>query len=186
MSVQGQHLDVYSEITNIGTGNAATALAGFLQSRLDLEPPSAHEVDLLEACELLLDDSHDTSVVLLECNGDLDGLITLFLEDPEPYMSALGAPPELHEAAIAEMGNIFAARFLESIGMMIGLEGVHSPPATASGDRAAIMSTVLAMASEQETFTLVRCMLRIEDGRSPAELVYFPGPKALDHVKSML
>ncbi len=52
MSVQGPHLDVYSEIANIGTGNAATALVGFLQSRLDLEPPTAYEMDLRETCEL--------------------------------------------------------------------------------------------------------------------------------------
>ena len=186
MTAQNQHLDVYSEITNIGSGNAATALAGFLHSRVDLDPPVAYQMDLYEACDLLLEDNPDTSVVLLECTGDLDGLITLFIEDPAPYMEALGAPPELQEAAIAEIGNIFAARFLESIGTMFGLEGIHAPPATASGSRTAIMETILAMAAGAETFTLIRSWLRLEDGRSPAELVYFPGASALEHVESLL
>lgn len=186
MSAQDQHLDVYSEITNIGTGNAATALASFLHSRVDLDPPEAYEMDLYAACDLLLDETKDTTVVLLELNGDMDGIITLFIEDPAPYLEALGAPPELADAAIAEIGNIFAARFVEAIGKLIGLEGYHSPPATASGSRAAIMETVLAMAAGSDSFTLIRCWLRLEDGRSPAELVYFPGASALAHVKSLL
>jgi chemotaxis protein CheC len=186
MTAHDQHLDVYSEITNIGTGNAATALAGFLHSRVDLDPPVAYEMNLSEACELLLEENPDTAVVLLQCNGDLDGIITLFIEDPAPYMAALGAPPELQDAAIAEIGNIFAARFLESIGTMFGIEGHHAPPATAKGSRHAIMETVLAMAAGAETYTLVRCYLRLEDGSSPAELVYFPGASALEHVEALL
>lgn len=186
MVVQNQYLDAYSEITNIGTGNAATALANFLHSRVNLDPPVAHQVDLSSACELLLDENLDTSVVLLECAGDLDGIITLFIEDPTPYLHALGAPPELANDAIAEIGNIFAARFLESIGSMFGLEGHHSPPATASGNRNAIMETVLAMAPQRDEYTLVRCWLRLENGHSPAELVYFPGESALQHVESLV
>lgn len=186
MAAQEQYLDAYSEITNIGSGNAATALATFLQSRVDLDPPVAYETDLYSACDLLLDDNPETSVVLLECSGKLDGLITLFIADPKPYMDALGAPPDLEEAAIAEIGNIFAARFLESIGSMLGIQGTHAPPATATGSRTAIMQTVLAMAADSETFTLVRSWLRLDDGQSPAELVYFPGPSALDHVESLL
>lgn len=187
MAAQQQYLDAYSEIANIGTGNAATALAGFLHSRVNLDPPAAYRVDLPTACELLISGgSPDTSVVLLECTGDLDGVITLLIEDPAPYMEALGAPPELEEAAIAEIGNIFAARFLEAIGSMFGIAGHYAPPATASGNRAAIMQTVLAMASDTEPYTLVRCWLRLDDGRSPAELVYFPGPSSLQLVESLV
>ena len=186
MSAQNQYLDVYSEMTNIGSGNAATALAGFLHSRVDLEPPVAYEIDLGAAVDLLLEDAPETSVVLLECEGDIDGIITLFIADPAPYMAALGAPPELQEAAIAEIGNIFAARFLESIGNMFGLVGQHAPPATATGDRNAILSTVLAMAGGAEQFAMVRSYLKLEDGSSPAELLYFPGPSALAKVESLL
>jgi len=186
MAAQNEYLEAYSEITNIGTGNAATALASFLHRQVHLDPPRAHEMDLFGAVELLVEESRNTSVVLLECNGDLDGLITLFIEDPAPYLEALGATPELAEPAIAEIGNIFAARFLEAIGSMLGLVGHHSPPATAVGDRSAIMQTILAMAAGAETFTLVRTLMSLEDGSSPAELVYFPGESALGHVKSLL
>jgi chemotaxis protein CheC len=186
MAVQDRYLDAYSEITNIGTGNAATALASFLHSRVTLDPPAAYRVDLAHAAELLAAGESDTSVVLLECAGDLDGIITLFIEDPAPYMAALGAPPELESAAIAEIGNIFAARFLEAIGSMLGLEGHHSPPATASGDRSAIMQSILAMAPDTGTYTLVRCWMRLDDGRCPAELIFFPGLSSLDHVESLI
>jgi chemotaxis protein CheC len=187
MTAHDQYLDAYSEIANIGTGNAATALASFLHSRVTLDPPAAYQVDLASAAELLVDgNDSNTSVVLLECTGDLDGIITLFIEDPAPYMAALGAPPELESAAIAEIGNIFAARFLEAIGSMLGLEGHHSPPATACGDRAAIMQSVLAMAPDAGIYTLVRCWLRLDDGRSPAELIYFPGVSSLEHVESLI
>jgi chemotaxis protein CheC len=185
MSDQAQ-LDVCSEIANIGTGNAATALATFLHSRVALDPPVAYEKGLRETCELLLDGDSSTSVVLLEITGELDGLIALFIEDPAPYLAALGAPPELAEAAIAEIGNIFAARFLEAIGAMLGFDGHHSPPATATGDRRAIMETVLAMAAGAEDYTLVRSWLRLESGSAPAELIYFPGESALEHVRALI
>lgn len=186
MPDQSQCLDAYSEITNIGSGNAATALAAFLHSRVDLDPPAAYEMDLHEACELLLTDSASTSVVLLELEGELDGLMTLFIEDPGPYLEALGAPPEMAEAAIAEIGNIFAARFMQAIGSMLGFVGHHLPPATATGDRRAIMETVLAMASDAESYTLVRSWLRMADGSAPAELIYFPGASALEHVRALV
>lgn len=186
MVAEDQYLEAYSEIANIGTGNAATALASFLHSKVMLDSPVAYRVDLPTACDLLIDGNRNTSVVLLECIGDLDGVITLFIADPAPYLAALGAPPEFEADAIAEIGNIFAARFLDSIGSMLGIEGHHTPPATATGDRAAIMQTVLAMASQTESYTLVRCWLRIEDGRSPAELVYFPGPSSLRHVETLV
>ena len=186
MAVEQQYLDAYSEIANIGTGNAATALAGFLHSRVILTPPIAYRVNLPTAVELLIGGNPDTSVVLLECTGDLDGVITLFIEDPAPYMEALGAPPELQAAAIGELGNIFTARFLEAIGAMFGLRGHYAPPATASGSRSAIMETVLALAPQTELYTLVRCWLRLEDGRSPAELIYFPGPSSLRLVESLV
>jgi chemotaxis protein CheC len=186
MTVEDTHLDVYSEITNIGTGNAATALAGFLHARVELDPPVAYVTDLYEACDLLLGESEETSVVLLEASGDLDGVIALFLADPGPYLEALGAPREYEQDVIAEIGNIFAARFLDAIGAMLSLEGHHAPPATACGDRNAIMETVLGLAAAAGSFTLVRCWLRMEDGQSPAELVYFPGPAALEHVSALL
>jgi chemotaxis protein CheC len=187
MVAQDRYLEAYSEIANIGTGNAATALAGFLHSQVTLDPPVAYQVDLPTACELLISGrSPNTAVVLLACSGDLDGVITLFIEDPAPYLAALGAPLELEAAAIGEIGNIFAARFLEAIGSMFGLQGHYEPPATASGSRAAIMETVLAMASDTEPYTLVRCWLRLNDGRAPAELVYFPGPSSLRHVESLV
>ncbi len=186
MVAQDQYLDAYSEIANIGTGNAATALASFLHSQVTLDSPMAYQVDLSHACELLIEGDTSTSVVLLECTGELDGVITLFIAEPAGYLEALGAPPELEADAIGEIGNIFAARFLEAIGSMLGVEGHHSPPATASGDRAAIMQTVLAMAPDSAQYTLVRCWLRLEDGRSPAELIYFPGKSSLQHVESLL
>jgi chemotaxis protein CheC len=186
MPDQSQCLDAYSEITNIGSGNAATALATFLQSRVDLDPPVAYEVDLQAACGLLLEDEGSTSVVLLELEGDLDGLMTLFIKDPGPYLEALGAPPEMAEPAIAEIGNIFAARFMEAIGSMLGFEGHHLPPATATGDRRAIMETVLALASGSDAYTLIRSWLRMDDGSAPAELLYFPGQSALEHVKALV
>lgn len=186
MSDHSQCLDAYSEITNIGSGNAATALASFLHSRVDLEPPEAYEIDLHDACEVLLTQGGSTSVVLLELEGDLDGLMTLFIEEPAPYLEALGAPPEMAEAAIAEIGNIFAARFMQAIGSMLGFEGHHLPPATATGDRRAIMETVLAMASGAEAYTLVRSWLRMDDGSAPAEIIYFPGQSALEHVKALV
>jgi chemotaxis protein CheC len=186
MVAQDQYLDAYSEIANIGTGNAATALASFLHSRVTLDPPAAYRVDLPHACDLLIDGDTNTSVVLLECTGELDGVITLFIADPAPYLEALGAPPELEADAIAEIGNIFAARFLGAIGSMLGIEGHYSPPATANGDRGAIMQTVLALAPESEQYTLVQCWFRLEDGRSPAELIYFPGKSSLRHVESLL
>jgi len=186
MVAEDQYLEAYSEIANIGTGNAATALASFLHSRVMLDPPAAYRVDLQTACDLLIDGNRNTSVVLLECSGELDGVITLFLDDPAPYLAALGAPEEFAVDAIAEIGNIFAAKFLDAIGSMLGIEGHHAPPATASGDRRAIMQTVLALASQTDSYTLVRCWLRLEDGRSPAELVYFPGPSSLEHVGSLV
>lgn len=50
--LDSMHLSVLAEIGNIGSGNAATALAGLLNTPVDIEVPNICLMGLYQSCRL--------------------------------------------------------------------------------------------------------------------------------------
>src|SRR4051812_48441066 len=76
------HLDALREVANIGSGNAATALAGMLGRPVDLTVPSAAALPLADAVEAAGDPTTPVSAVVLPVFGEMDALV-LLLFTPE-------------------------------------------------------------------------------------------------------
>ena len=148
--VNDMYIDVLREIGNIGSGNATTAIAQMLGSRLNMEVP---KVELMEASELggAICDEEETIVgIFLEVLDDIEGSIMflmrmesahiivnkLMMRDPdynEPF-------DEMDLSALKEIGNVIASSYLNALASLTNLKIQPSVPYIAVDMAAAILS----------------------------------------------
>lgn len=176
-------LEFLGELTNIGAGNAATAMSTFLDAAFGMKPPTVHELTIEEATALLGDSDAESTVALLNVAGEMAGLMALFVADPEPFAEAASAPPEMALPLIAELGNIVASRFLAAVGTLTGLNGTAEPPAVATAGRLTILETVLAMSAQTEPFVLLGAQMTTPYG--DVDLIFTPKTGTVERLKAL-
>ena len=72
-NVNDMYLDVLKELGNIGAGNATTAIAGMMQTRIDMNVP---RVELMEASKLggaVCPEDETIVGIFLEVTNDISG-----------------------------------------------------------------------------------------------------------------
>ena len=179
MTASDVEIDMYNELTNIGGGNAATALSQMINSRVDLGLPRTAELTLADLADLVGEGEGDVAVVLVTVTGDLAGTLLLLLGESTVITEALGVTDEFLVSALAEIGNIVE---------MVQLEGEVEPPAVAFAPRAAALETVVAMAAQEEPFFVLRIDLDIESAgeHEVDELHYFPAGPTVERLRGLL
>lgn len=70
-----QYYDVLKEIGNIGAGNATTALATMLQSKVEMRVPQVRLLEFSEMGQLLGGEEQVMAGVYLAIDGDITGSI---------------------------------------------------------------------------------------------------------------
>ncbi len=132
------HLDVLTEIGNIGSGNAATALATLLNKVVDIEIPRIFILDYDKATEILGGKDLEAMEISIDFEGDLNGRMLQVLEKDFAnslintfYARELDDLNELNEmdySVLQETGNITTAAYVNSIALMTSTYINISPP----------------------------------------------------------
>ncbi len=143
------HLDVLREIGNIGAGNAATALAGLINKRIDMNVPSVKILDFNDVSAVLGGEEIVVSGVYFEVEGDIEGNIMFLLdlrsakvltnilmgrEDPSDELD------EMDHSAIQEIGNILSGAYISSLSSLTNLNIKISIPSLCIDMAGAIIS----------------------------------------------
>jgi chemotaxis protein CheC len=152
-NVNDMCLDVLKEIGNIGAGNATTAIANMIGTKIDMQVPT---VKLMEASQLgsAICPEEETIVgILLEVSHDISGSIMFLMRmDSARYLvnkllMGMGGESEpgqefseMELSALKEIGNIIAGAYLAAISSMTNLTMQPSVPMIAVDMAAAILS----------------------------------------------
>ncbi|MBQ8787374.1 MAG: chemotaxis protein CheC [Oscillospiraceae bacterium] len=129
--LQDMHLDVLKEIGNIGSGNAASALAELIQCETDITVPSVKMLDFSEAVNFLGGPENVAIGMLVGIKGDITGMMlyvlqhsfaskmtsTLFGSEIEDLTNM----NEMETSFISEVGNIMAASYVNAISQLTGM-----------------------------------------------------------------
>lgn len=144
------YLDVLKEIGNIGTGNAATALSTMMNRKVDMIVPTVKILAYSELTALLGGPEKLILGILIDIEGDLQGMILILLEKEFTHQvvnALLGTEidnfesmTEMDMSVVQEVGNILSASYLNSIAMMTGLMLEVSVPAVSVDMAGAILS----------------------------------------------
>lgn len=146
-------MDVLQEVSNIGLGNAATALAGLLNKRVDIAVPQATFLEMEQIFPLVGGLEEVVACVNLSFDGDITGTVMFIFAEKSVYklvdmllgldVGTTGALDALGESAIMEIGNVLSGSFVNAIGDMTGLTIRVSVPLFAFDMMGAILSASL-------------------------------------------
>ncbi len=132
------HLDVLREIGNIGSGNAATALASLLNTVVDIEVPVISLISYEKVAEYLGGKDTKALGMTVELEGDVHGcmlevvhyefankLINTFYPKE---LATLDDVDDMDLSVVREMSNITTAAYINSIAAMTQLFINIQPP----------------------------------------------------------
>lgn len=148
-SMDSTYLDVLSEIGNIGSGNATTALAQMLNRKIDMSVPRVSLLGFNQICDSIGSEEDLLLGILFGIEGDISGMM-MFLMKPDSAHNLTNALlftdnhstefNEMELSAINEIGNIISGAYLNSIATLTNLKIISTVPSTTIDMAGAILS----------------------------------------------
>ncbi|HBQ86549.1 MAG TPA: CheY-P-specific phosphatase CheC [Syntrophomonas sp.] len=165
--LSGLQLDALKEIGNIGSGNAATALAQMINSKIDMNVPNVKILPFTEVSDLIGGADIPVAGIYLNVSGTAPCSIMFILPVAQARMlinMLLGQPADVapeedfddfRMSAMMELGNILAATYLNALSMFTQISFIPSVPALAIDMAGAILNAILSQFGEIADHVLV-------------------------------
>ncbi|MCL2719165.1 MAG: chemotaxis protein CheC [Lachnospiraceae bacterium] len=149
--MSNEYYDVLKELGNIGAGNATTALAQMIGSKVDMTVPQVKLLEFYELGGLMGGEEQIMAGISLSVEGDITGSIMFLLKQEaakhliNQLMPGMGDPEsldfsEMELSALRELGNIIAGAYLNSLASLTNLLIYPSVPDLAIDMAGAILS----------------------------------------------
>lgn len=182
-------LDALKEVSNIGAGNAATALSMLLNKKVDMSVPSVNVVRLEEVVEA----TGETEVAgtVVRVLGDIAGNILLVFEDDTVKKiigkligSEEGVNSEMGQSVLCEIANIISASYMNSIAQLTNLAIAPSVPAVAYDMLGAILTTTFIESNQYDEYILDIETIFLDDTEENigGHFYYIPMPGSLEKI----
>lgn len=160
-----EEIDYLTEIMNIASGNAATALSQILSAPVDVRVPRVRFLPPSGVASVIGGASVPVVCVKMELLGDARGeMLFLVLEEDKMTLARaaetafLGSPRKgpPDRSIFEEIGNILAGVYLTALHDVCKLNVYHSVPSFAKDMLQAVLDETLAkIGREQEAFVVV-------------------------------
>ncbi|PNU21805.1 CheY-P-specific phosphatase CheC [Geothermobacter hydrogeniphilus] len=154
--------DTLCELSNIGMGQAATALSQMVGRTIMVHVPSVTTADIAEVPDLLGGPERLVAGVILRLEGTACGNMLLVLPEAsaEQLLQVLLGPDgslesELGVSTLQEIGNILASSYLNALGNMLGMPLYPSIPQLAYDMAGAVVDQVLGEIGASSDLALV-------------------------------
>ena len=144
------HLDVFKEICNIGSGNAAKSISDMFGIKIDIEIPGVELLDINEAIIKLGGAEAIRAGLLLPTSEDLNGMIMFLFRHEFANLllkqlmgievNSFDELDEMGFSMLNEVSNVAAAGFINAIAQMTGMTINLAPPASTVDMVGAIMN----------------------------------------------
>lgn len=135
--MSNEYFDVLKELGNIGAGNATTALAQMMQTKVDMSVPRVQLLEFKELGEAMGGEELVMAGIYLAIEGDINGSIMFLLEKKAAKhlvgkligMESEGDEfTEMEFSALKEVGNIITGAYLNSLSTITNLVVQPSVP----------------------------------------------------------
>lgn len=182
-------LDVLKEVSNIGAGNAATALSMLLSKKIDMSVPSVNVVRLEDVVEET--GESEVSGTVVRVLGDIAGNILLvFKEDTvNKIIGKLvgtneGINSEMGQSVLCEIANIISASYMNSIAQLTNLAIAPSVPAVAYDMLGAILTTTFIESNQYDEYILDIETIFLDETEENigGHFYYIPMPGSLEKI----
>ena len=141
----------FDVLTDIGAGNATTALSQLINARIDMCVPKVDLLGFSELAEIVGGAETLVAGILLSLEGDVDGMMLFVLESSAAHLLVdqlmgcvsgenKGDFSEMEQSALMEIGNIIAGAYLSSISELTNMKITSSVPYLSVDMAGAILS----------------------------------------------
>ncbi len=182
-------MDTIREISNIGMGNAATALSTMVNAMVNITVPQATAVDVIDVPQLLGGEETEVAASYVQVIGQIRGhLVMVFPLDDATKLIELIVPganlditkDEMAVSAVQEIGNILSSNFLRSLSDLTQLSMLPTVPAVAVDYAGSIVSYVVASMYEiTEHLVIVQTNFDVGGEMIAGYCVFIPEPGSL-------
>lgn len=148
--INEMQFDVLREIGNIGSGNAATALAKMLNQKVDIKVPKAALCDFNQLPQAVGGEETIVVGILLTLSDDVEGMMMFIMKVDAAYnllsklmfteMDKNEPLNEMQMSCLQEIGNIITGAYLSSLSDLTHLTIQASVPYMAMDMAGAILS----------------------------------------------
>ena len=182
-------LDALKEVSNIGAGNAATALSVMIGRKVDMTVPAVNIVRL----EDIVEENGECEVAgtVVRVLGDIAGNILLVFEKPtaeniiEKLVGSRQSPEsEMGSSVLCEIANIISASYMNSIAQLTDLAILPSVPATSYDMLGAILTTTFIESNQYDEYILDIETVFLDDTEKNigGHFYYIPMPGSLEKI----
>lgn len=185
--------DVLTELGNIGTGNAITALSQMLNRQIEMECPVVRILEFNKVPEFLGGTEELRIGVLLEIAGDLSGMFMFLISEPflKTMLSALlGTEPanasemdDMSLSAVNEIGNIMCCSYINALTKMMDVKVHVSVPDTCVDMIGALLSVpMIHFASLNDELLLIEDRYHFGDVSMISHILFLPEMDSLKRI----
>lgn len=187
-------LDALKEVSNIGTGNAATALSQLLNKKIDMTVPAVNIILMSELFDEIGEEKLAVGVIV-RVLGDAPGNI-LFVFDKDTALgiveSLTGQKDEnlndMSSSVLCEIGNIIAGSYMNAIFKLTNLVMTPSVPAVTYDMLGAMLSTTFIESGQYDDNVLdfETVFLQDKEKNISGHFYYIPVPGSLEKILNSL
>jgi chemotaxis protein CheC len=182
--------DVLKEVSNIGAGNAATALSLLLNKRIEMNVPSVNIIPFNDIAELFGGSENVVLTIFLRVEGEVPGNLFFILGEQQAkrlvqYVVAIdgsmNALTEMELSALNEIGNILAGSYLSALADLTSLHLSPTVPSLTIDMVAAILNFGLIQLGEMGDLALVIDTIFLEEQHEvEGHFFFIPDPNSFD------
>lgn len=184
-------LDVLTEVGNIGSGNATTALSQMLGIPLDIDVPAVRILDFQTAIDYAGGAEEVVAGVLVPLRGDIEGMMLFLLEKEltniivSTFFGVQGVElseitPEM-SSALTETGNILSGSYVNAIAELAQAYIEVETPMMTIDMLGAIMSVPAGAFGEMSDKLLyIDNLLKIEGKNIKSKMMLLPTIESLN------
>ncbi|KAB3535858.1 chemotaxis protein CheC [Alkaliphilus pronyensis] len=190
------HLDVLREIGNIGSGNAASALAKMINKRIDMDVPIVQILAFEDVAAILGGEEMVVAGIYFEVEGDITGNIMFLLDIASSkiltsiLMGREDGSEELDEmdrSALQEVGNILSGSYISSLSALTGLKIKLSVPSLCIDMAGAILSVpAIQFSQTSDKIVLIETLLKEGSNQVKGNFFLIPDSKSFDKLLQSL
>lgn len=177
--------DLFTEVTNIGGGSAATALSELLMTKVNMGLPRTEVSTAAAYVRKRTTCDGQLATCVVGVTGEITGNLAVLYGSTAAYEAVLGMPDADLDSAFAEIGNILCARFLIAIGELADLFAEVTPPIVHRVGQDDL-AELIAQSAPGDPFTCLVTRLVIDGVDAHAELIYLPTEESLARLSTIL
>lgn len=191
------HLDVLTEVGNIGSGNASAALSNMINKNVEVELPQVKTVSFQEAMDQPGGAEQVVAGTMTRMSGGMEGMILLLMDRDfvntiiESFfghdVDRLLDMSEDEISALTEVGNIMSGAYVSAVGQLSGIEVKLESPCFHVDMMGALMSVpVIEFGEVGDEILYIDKTLSIDGKRMNTKLFLIPTIESLQKLMRKL